>query len=95
MYVRELPPDTGMLFIFEQPQFASFWMHNTYLSLDLIFIAADGTVVNIAAGTRPLSFDPIVSTAPVRYVLELVAGAAAKIGLKPGDRIMSSRFALQ
>jgi uncharacterized membrane protein (UPF0127 family) len=95
MYVRELPPHTGMLFVYDQPQFASFWMHNTYLSLDLIFIAADGTVVNVAAGAEPLSLDPIVSAAPVRYVLEVVAGTAAKIGLKAGDRIMSKRFALQ
>jgi hypothetical protein len=95
MYVRELPPDTGMLFVFEQPQFASFWMKNTYLSLDLIFIGEDGTVVNVVAGTKPLSLDFIGSAAPVRYVLELVAGTAEKIGLKAGDRITSSRFALQ
>jgi hypothetical protein len=93
MYVRELPPDTGMLFVFDQPQFASFWMKNTYLSLDLIFIAADGTVVNVAAWAKPLSLDPIESAAPVRYVLELVAGTAARVGLKPGDRITSARFA--
>ena len=95
MYVHELPPDTGMLFVFEQPHFASFWMNNTYLSLDLIFIAPDGTVVNVAAGATPLSLDPIKSAAPVRYVLELAAGTASKIGLKAGDRMTSSSFALQ
>jgi uncharacterized membrane protein (UPF0127 family) len=95
MYVRELPPDTGMLFVFEQPQFASFWMKNTYLSLDLIFIAPDGTVVNVAADATPLSLDPIESAAPVRFVLELMAGTASKIGLKAGDRITSRHIALQ
>ncbi len=95
MYVRDLPPDRGMLFVFEQPQFAGFWMKNTYLSLDLIFIAQDGTVVNIAPDAEPLSLQPIESAAPVRYVLELVAGTAAKIGLKAGDRITSPYFASQ
>jgi len=93
MYVRELPPDQGMLFVFEEPQYAGFWMKNTYLSLDLIFIAPDGTVVNIAPDAKPLSLDPIESAAPVKYVLELVAGTAARIGLKAGDRITSNRFA--
>ncbi len=92
MYVHELPPDTGMLFVFDQPQFASFWMKNTYLSLDLIFIAEDGTVVTVAGAAKPLSLDPIESIAPVRYVLELAAGTAAKIGLKAGDRMTSNRI---
>ena len=95
MYVRELPPDTGMLFVFEQPQLASFWMKNTYLSLDLIFIAGDGTVASIATGTTPFSLDFIYSDVPVRYALEVVAGTAKKMGLKAGDRITSDLFALQ
>ena len=95
MYVRELPPAQGMLFVFEQPQYASFWMKNTYVPLDLIFIAADGTVVNVAANAKPLSLDPIASVSPVLYVLELAAGSAARIGLVAGDRLSSTRFALQ
>jgi hypothetical protein len=95
MFVRELPPDQGMLFVFEAPQYRGFWMKNTYLSLDLIFIAADGTVVNVAANAKPLSLDSIASAAPVRYVLEVVAGTAARIGLKVGDRFTSARFALR
>jgi uncharacterized membrane protein (UPF0127 family) len=87
MHVRELPPDTGMLFVFELPQAVSFWMKNTYLSLDLAFIAPDGTVVNVAADATPLSLEPIESAAPVLYVLELAAGTAARIGLEAGDRI--------
>jgi hypothetical protein len=95
MFVRELPPDQGMLFVFEAPQYRGFWMKNTYLSLDLIFIAADGTVVNVAANAKPLSLDSIASAAPVRFVLEVVAGTAARIGLKVGDRFTSARFALR
>ena len=91
MFVRELPPGTGMLFDFGQPQFASFWMKNTTLSLDLVFIAPDGTVVNIARDARPLSLEPIQSAAPVRYVLELAAGTAARIGLAAGNRIEIAR----
>jgi uncharacterized membrane protein (UPF0127 family) len=93
MHVRELPPGGGMLFVYEAPQFASFWMKDTYLSLDLIFIAPDGTVVNIVPNATPLSLEPILSDAPVRYALELVAGSAARMGLKAGDRISSPYFA--
>ncbi len=95
MYVRELPPAQGMLFVFEQPQYASFWMKNTYVPLDLIFIAADGRVVNVAANAKPLSLDPIASVSPVLYVLELAAGTTARIGVVTGDRIVSTRFALR
>jgi len=93
MFVRSLPADHGMLFLFERPQYAAFWMKNTYLSLDMIFIAADGTVVNIAADTTPLSLDPVQSAAPVKAVLELPAGTSQRIGLKAGARIRHPAFA--
>jgi len=92
MRVRELPVDHGMLFLFERSQIASFWMKDTPLSLDLIFIRDDGIVVNVAANATPLSLDPISSTAPVKAVLELVAGTAARIGLGAGDRIQHPAF---
>jgi hypothetical protein len=95
MFVRELPAGYGMLFLFEEPQFASFWMKNTYLSLDIIFIAPDGVVVNIAHNTPPLSFSTIESIALVKGVLELVAGTADRIGLVTGDRIVHRAFAMQ
>lgn len=85
MFVREIPARYGMLFLFEQPQFASFWMKDTPLSLDVVFIGADGTVVNVAHAVEPLSLAPIESAAPVGAVLELVAGTAARIGLRVGD----------
>lgn len=87
MYIKELPQDQGMLFLFDRPAFASFWMKNTYLSLDIIFIAPDGTVANIAHETLPLSLASIQSVAPVAAVLELLAGTAARIGLAAGDRV--------
>jgi hypothetical protein len=88
MFVRALPPDRGMLFDFHEPRFASFWMKDTYLSLDLVFIAPDGRVVNVVPNAQPHSLSPIVSSAPVRYALEVVAGTAARIGLQAGDRIL-------
>ena len=93
MFVKELPARQGMLFLFERPQFAAFWMKNTYLSLDIVFIAPDGVVVNVARGTEPFSVRPIESVAPVKGVLELVAGTAARIGLAAGDRIAHPAFA--
>ena len=87
MFVRDLPADQGMLFLFERPQLASFWMKNTYVSLDIVFIAPDGVVANIAHSTKPLALAPIESVAPVTGVLELAAGTAARIRLVAGDRV--------
>ena len=87
MYVRELPPDRGMLFLFERPQPLAFWMKDTYLSLDLIFIDPAGRVLNIAAHARPLSLEPIRSDGDAIAVLEVLAGTARTIGLQPGDRL--------
>lgn len=92
MFVKSLPADEGMLFLFERPQLAAFWMKNTYLSLDLIFIRADGVVVNVARNARPMTLDPIPSVAPVKAVLELLAGTAARIGLVAGSRIQHPAF---
>jgi uncharacterized membrane protein (UPF0127 family) len=93
MFIKDLPADQGMLFLFDRPQFAAFWMKNTYLSLDLVFIAPDGVIVNIARDTTPLSERPITSVAPVIAVLELVAGTAARIGLVAGDRVVHPAIA--
>jgi uncharacterized membrane protein (UPF0127 family) len=82
-----MPADRGMLFIFQVPQPAAFWMKDTYLSLDLIFIDPRGRVLNIARDARPFSLTPIESDGPVIAVLELAAGTAERIGLEPGDRI--------
>jgi len=95
MRVRELPPDRGMLFLFERPQAVAFWMKDTYLSLDLVFIGRDGVVVNVVRHAEPLSLKPIESVAPVVGVLELVAGTAERIGLSAGDRIVHKAFATE
>jgi uncharacterized membrane protein (UPF0127 family) len=92
MFVREMPADHGMLFLLDRVQYTSFWMKDTYLSLDLIFIRRDGEVENVVPDAPPHSLRPIESTAPVIAVLELNAGTAARIGLSAGDRIVHPAF---
>lgn len=89
MHVRELPDNRGMLFVYRREQPISMWMKNTYVSLDMLFIRADGSVARIAAGTRPLSLESIPSGAPVNRVLELKAGAVERWGIQPGDRLLA------
>ncbi|MBI3438225.1 MAG: DUF192 domain-containing protein [Proteobacteria bacterium] len=92
MYRRSMAADHGMLFIFDPPSPEGFWMHNTFLPLDIIFIGADGRIVNIAADATPFSDDNIPSAGPVRGVLELNAGRAAALGILPGDRVRHRIF---
>jgi uncharacterized membrane protein (UPF0127 family) len=86
MFRRSLPEKSGMLFIYDRPQAAAMWMKNTYIPLDMVFIAEGGTVHRIEANTEPFSTALISSEGDIIAVLELNAGAAARIGLKPGDR---------
>lgn len=92
MFRRYMPADRGMLFDFKTEQPVMMWMKNTYLPLDMVFIARNGTVINVAENTEPLSERTIPSARPAFAVLELNAGAASKIGLKPGDKIVNSLF---
>ncbi len=92
MFRRELPEGRGMLFDFQRDQDVSMWMQNTYISLDMIFINADGRIRRIAENTTPLSTAIIPSGGPVRGVLEVIAGTAKKFGIKPGDRVDRGRF---
>jgi uncharacterized protein len=92
MFRRELPEGQGMLFDFQREQPATFWMKNTYVSLDMIFIRADGRILRIAENTVPLSETLVPSGGPVRAVLEVVAGTAAKLGIAPGDRVAHPIF---
>ncbi len=87
MWRTSLAEDRGMLFVYESPRHVSFWMKNTLIPLDIVFIDADGRVRRIAYGAQPLSLESVRSGAPVRYVLEIAAGVADKIGLRPGDRV--------
>jgi uncharacterized membrane protein (UPF0127 family) len=68
------------------------WMQNTYIPLDMIFIRGDGRILSIAENTEPLSTRVISSGGPVRAVLEVIAGTARKLGIRPGDRVSHSIF---
>jgi uncharacterized protein len=92
MFRRELPEGQGMLFDFQREQPATFWMKNTYVPLDMIFIRADGTILRIAENTVPLSEALVPSGGPVRAVLEVVAGTARRLGIAPGDRVAHPIF---
>ena len=87
MWRTRLPENHGMLFVYDSPRHASFWMKNTLISLDILFIAADGRIHRIAYDTEPLSLESIPSGVPVRAVLEIAAGVADKVGVRPGDRV--------
>lgn len=87
MFRTELADNRGMLFPFRQPRMASFWMKNTVIPLDIIFVRADGMIENIAEDTIPYSLDSVESTAPVAAVLELRAGLTAELGITAGDTV--------
>ena len=87
MFRKELGADRGMLFDFEEERPASFWMRNTLIPLDMVFAKADGEVVKIHADARPHDETPIRSVVPVRYVLEIEGGNAARLGIKVGSRL--------
>jgi hypothetical protein len=92
MFRETMAADAGMLFDYGVDQNGvAFWMKNTPLPLDMIFIRADGTITQIAAHTTPFSLEPVPSVLPVRFVLEVNAGTAKRIGLKPGDRLRHPR----
>lgn len=84
---KALAADRGMLFQFPKADYQAFWMRNTLIPLDIIYIGADGRVVSIVRNARPLDETPLPSSAPAQYVLELAAGRAAQIGLLPGDKV--------
>ncbi len=92
MYRKSLPEGQGMLFDFHTEQDASFWMENTYISLDIIFIRGDGRILRIAENTTPMSRALIPSGGPVRGVLEVVAGTTRKLGIAVGDRVAHPIF---
>jgi uncharacterized protein len=87
MFRESLAADAGMIFPFPSPRPASFWMKNTLIPLDMIFIRADGTIARIAANTVPHSLEPVGVDEPVAAVLELRGGRAAELGIKEGDRV--------
>ena len=92
MYRRDMAPKAGMLFVYDRPQPMSFWMKNTFIPLDMIFIAADGRIINIRQRTVPHSLTPVRSKGNALAVLELNGGTTSRLGIKPGDRVRHKIF---
>jgi uncharacterized protein len=92
MFRRQLAPDAGMLFDFGQPIMATMWMKNTLIPLDMLFVGRDGRIVNIRERAVPESLDTIAAAAPVRAVIELNGGTAARLDIRPGDRVIYPIF---
>ena len=87
MYVRNMPEQSGMLFVYTESDQRSMWMKNTYIPLDIIFIKNSETISSIARDTEPLSLKNIRSIEPVNYVLEINAGMTKKMGIVPNDKV--------
>jgi uncharacterized membrane protein (UPF0127 family) len=89
MFRPKLAPDSGMLFIYNQPTVVYYWMKNTYIPLDMLFVKEDGEIVKIVGQAQPLTLTPRGSDQPVVGVLELKGGEAARRGIEIGDRVLS------
>ena len=92
MFRTSLAPDAGMLFDYRQPTAATMWMLNTFIPLDMLFVDAQGRIVNIHERAVPRSLDVIAAAEPVRAVIELNGGTAARLGIEPGDRVVHPIF---
>lgn len=92
MYRQQMEADAGMIFDYGRDRRASMWMRNTYIPLDMLFIAADGTIRNIKQRTVPFSETAIRSKGKVRAVLELNAGTVSRLGIEPGDTVRHAVF---
>jgi hypothetical protein len=88
MFRSHLAPDAGMIFPMDPPRVASFWMKNTIIPLDMIFIRPDGSIARIAAQTVPYSLAPVSSGEPVAAVLEIAGGRAAELGIDEDDKVV-------
>jgi uncharacterized membrane protein (UPF0127 family) len=92
MFRQSLAPDAGMLFDYMAPSMAMMWMKNTLIPLDMLFVDAQGRIVNIHERAVPGSLATISAAAPARAVIELNGGTAARLGIRPGDRVMFPIF---
>ena len=92
MFRTSLPPDAGMLFDYKQPTAATMWMRNTLIPLDMLFVDAQGRIVNIHQRAVPQSLDVIAAAAPVRAVIELNGGTTSRLGIEAGDRVIHPIF---
>ena len=92
MFRTEMAENHGMIFDYNPPRWASMWMKNTYIPLDILFIRADGTILNIAENTTPLSRASISAAGKARAALELNAGVVEKLGIEAGDLVRHDLF---
>ncbi|PLR21904.1 hypothetical protein SGCZBJ_20250 [Caulobacter zeae] len=92
MLRKSLAPDRGMLFIYRKPQRAAFWMKNTLIPLDILYIGPDGKILSMVRNARPLDETPLPSGGPVLGVLEIAGGRAGQLGVLPGDRVRHRIF---
>ena len=92
MFRKSLAPDRGMLFPYNPPQRAAFWMKNTLIPLDIIYIAPNGRVLSIARNAVPHDETPLPSGGVIGGVLEIPGGRAAQLGILPGDRVLNKIF---
>lgn len=92
MFRRSMAPDAGMLFDYKTPTVATMWMRNTLIPLDMLFVDAQGRIVNIRERAVPQSLDVISAAAPVRAVIELNGGTVARLGIAPGDQVQHPIF---
>ena len=95
MFRRAMPRDSGMLFVFTPDQPASFWMKNTFISLDMLFVRGDGVIAKIVTHAEPFSVAVISSGEPVRGVIEINAGEADRRGLHTGDKVIYPAFTVR
>ncbi len=87
MFREDLAANEGMLFLYPAAKPVSFWMKNTPLSLDLLFIGGEGRIIHVASMAVPFDTSPISSNGPAKAVLEILGGSAAQLGIKPGDLV--------
>ena len=91
MFVRDLPATQAMLFPQDPPRAANFWMKNTYIELDMVFIGTDGHIIKIIERAQPFKLDNLSSDRPVSAVLEIKGGEAARLGVRVGDLVSWGR----
>ena len=92
MYREQLADNAGMLFIYSKPQPVDFWMKNTPLSLDIVYVRADGTIARISENATPMSEELLPSGEPIKAVLEVKGGTMRALGVAVGDRLRNATY---